>query len=442
MKPRIISLCLSLALASTAFAAESLTLDQAVQLAVENNRGLKNSSLDVDKAQDQVNAARTRQFPSISLYVLASQQLTPVEFTFEKGVLGTFEDVGPIPAEDTLVSTPLQPTGFVVGRVSQPLTSLFRIRRSIETLKTGAEVAREQTRAERQTVVRDVKRLYYNLQQSQALLRSLRETLKLYQEIERLTTQYVEQQTALKADLLEIQTRIAQTEQDELSLQNRLASGKEQLNQLLGRTVLTDFELEPVGASAGLDIDLLDARRSALENRPEIRQAHLRHEQAQWDMKAKKAEYIPDLAVEFNSIALVNFNRFLPNQTQSVGLSLSWEPFDWGRKKQEVAEKRHTVEQTVNAAADAENQVIMDVNDKYRQLQQNRLQVRVARLSQETAVESLRVVKNKYETDAVLLKDVLQAQAAVEDGNTSYEKALLAFWDARAEFERALGEDR
>jgi outer membrane protein TolC len=442
MKLRLAGLCLSLSFAATLFAAEPLSLEQAVQLAVDHNRGLKNSLLDAARAEDQVSAARTRQFPSFNLYVLGSQQLTPVDFTFEKGVLGTFDEIGPVPAEDTRISTPLQPTGFVFGRVSQPLTSLIRIRRNIEALKTGVDVAREQTRAEQQKVVRDVKRLYYNLQQTQALLRSLRETLKLYQEIERLTNQYVEQQTALKADLLEVQTRIAQTEQDELTLRNSLASGKEQLNQLLGRDVLADFEPEPVTALAPMDIDLREARRSALERRPEIRQARLRTQQAQWDMKAKKAEYIPDLAVEFNSIALVNFNQFLPNQTQSVGLSLTWEPFDWGRKKRELAEKRHVVEQAENSTADAESLVVIDVNDKYRQLQQNQLQLRVARLTQETAVESLRVVKNKYATESVLLKDVLQAQTAVEEGNTNYERALLAFWDARAEFERAIGEDR
>jgi outer membrane protein TolC len=435
-------LLLCLSFATRALAADALTLDQAVQLAVDHNRGLKNASLDIDRAEDQVNAARTRQFPSFSLFVLGAQQLTPVDFTFEKGALGTFDEIGPVPAEDTELSTPLRPTGFVFGRVAQPLTSLIRIRRNIEALKTGAEVAREETRAERQKIVRDVKRVYYDLQQSQALLRSLRETLKLYQEIERLTTQYVEQQTALKADLLGIQTRIAETEQNELSLQNRLASGKEQLNRLLGRDVRTDFDPEPVALAAEMDVDLNEAHRSALEHRPEIRQARLRHTQAEWDMKAKKAEYIPDLAVEFNSIALLNFSSFLPTQTQSVGLSLTWEPFDWGRRKRELSEKRHVVEQAENATVDAESMVLIDVNDKYRQLQQNQMQLRVARLKQETAVENLRVVKNKYAADAVLLKDVLQAQTSVEEGNTSYERAVLAFWDARADFERAVGEDR
>ena len=65
-----------------------LTLDQAVAMALDNNRGLRSSALDVQKAQDKLDANRTRQFPSVSIYVLAAQQLRSFDFTLEKGVFG------------------------------------------------------------------------------------------------------------------------------------------------------------------------------------------------------------------------------------------------------------------------------------------------------------------------------------------------------------------
>ena len=434
--------CLSLALGSSALAAESLPLDQAVRLAVAHNRSLRISTLDSDKAAAQFNAARTKQYPSFSLFVLGAQQLNKVNFTFEPGQFGTFEGIGPIPATETKISTPLRPTAFVLGRVVQPLTSLHRIRLSLGTLRTGVRLAEEETRQERQKVVRDVKRLYYSLQQTQASLRSTQETLKLYREIERLTSNYVAQQTALKGDLLEVQTRVARAEQEELTLMNRVASAKEQLNLMLGRDVLTDFDVEPVGAAGEFEMDLESARKRALEQRPEIRQAHLKREQADWDLRAKKAEYIPDLAAEYNTIHLANFGTFLPTQFHSVGLSLTWEPFDWGRKKNEIAEKRYTVEQADNASADTESSVVIDVNRNYRELEQSRKQLQVADLTQQTAVENLRIAKNRYAVENALLKDVLQAQSSVEQAHSGYEQAVAAFQDARAEFERSVGEDQ
>jgi outer membrane protein TolC len=250
------------------------------------------------------------------------------------------------------------------------------------------------------------------------------------------------QEVALKGELLDTQTRLASSQQLEVSLINQESAGKEQLNQLLGRDVLTEFEVQPVLEASGDDLNLNDARARALKSRPEIRQAQLRQVQAEQDLRAKKAEYIPDVAAEFNNIAFLNWGRYMPSQTMSVGVSLTWEPFDWGRKKHESAEKRRTIDQARISQREAEAAVIVDVNDKFRQLQYRRADLQVARLAQATAVENLRVVKNRYLVSAALVKDVLQLQVNLEQSNADYQKALTSFWNARADFERAVGEDQ
>lgn len=411
-------------------------------MALDQNRSLRTSSLDVEKAKEKLMAGRTRQFPSFSVYALGAQQLRSFQLTIEKGVLGTYPGTGPLPADDVQLKSPLAPTGTLMMRASQPLLSLIRIRRGLEAQATGVELAVEQTRADRQKVVREVKKIYYNLQQVESGLRSTTQTLALYKELLRLTENYVAGEVVLKADLLEVQTRLAKTEQSELQLRDQRAAAKEQLNLMLGRDVLTDFQVQPVLETTVEFEDLEAARKQALAQRPEIRQAQLREKQAKQDLRAKQAEYLPDLAAEFNNLSFLNYGRYFPSQSTSVGVSLSWEPFDWGRKKHEVAEKRVTIGQARHAINDTEASVLVDVNDKFRQLRQSRSQLRVARLAQETAMESLRVTKNKYAVQSALLKDVLQGQVSLEQSNTDYQQALLSFWNARAEFERAKGEDQ
>lgn len=423
-------------------AAEMLTLEQAVALAIEHNRNLQSVTVEVLKAQDRLAATRTKQFPSINLYMLGAQQLRSFDYTLEKGVLGTYEGTGPLPATDTQLKTPLAPTGLIMGRVMQPLTSLIRVRRNMDTLRTGIELASEQRRAERQKLARDVKRVYYSLQQVKSSLRSVRQTADLYAEVEKLTSNYVVQEVALRGDLLDAQRRLVQTRQVEVQLENQEAAGKEQLNQLLGRDVLTEFEVQPVMEMSVADPNLEEARQRALKDRSEIRQAILRQKQAEQDLKAKKAEYIPDVSAEFNNLTFLNWGRFMPTQSMSIGVSLSWEPFDWGRKKHESAEKLRTVAQSHIAQKEAESLVLVDINDKYRQLRYRRGELRVARLSQEASMEGLRVVKNKYAVQAVLVKDVLQAQVSLEQANSDYQQVLTQFWNARADFERAVGEEQ
>ena len=54
--------------------------------------------------------ARTRRFPALKVQVLESYLLTSVDFTFERGAFGTFPGIGPVPAEDTKISTPRRPS--------------------------------------------------------------------------------------------------------------------------------------------------------------------------------------------------------------------------------------------------------------------------------------------------------------------------------------------
>ena len=419
-------IAIGLVLAASARAADVLKLDDAIAIALENNRNLQSSALNVAKAREQLAATRTRQFPGINLYALGAQQLQSYD----------------VVVEGVHMTTPIQPTGTIISQVKQPLSSLIRIHRNMDMLKTGVKLAQEQTRSDRQKLTREVKRVYYSLQQVESSLRSVRETTILYQEIAKLTSNYVLQEVALRGDLLDAQTRLARSEQLDVQLRNQEAASKEQLNLLLGRDFATEFNVQPVLEAKSTEYTIEEARAMAVRNRPEIRQAELQHLQATQDLRSKKAEYIPDVSAEFNSLNFLNWGRYIPTQSVSVGVSLSWEPFDWGRRKHEAAQKQRTVDQAKLAQTEAESQVVIDVNDKHRQLRYRQAELRVVQLAQQTAIENLRVAKNKFAVQAMLVKDILQAQVSLEQSNADYQQALTTFWNARADFERALGEDQ
>lgn len=423
-------------------AAEELSLNAAVQLALQRNTEIANTALDVSKSKDRYAALHTSLYPKFSFYALGSQQLMPITATIAAGTLEKNSPIGPIPYQDAHFSTPMQPTGFLVGRIAQPLLTLYRINLNLKALNTSTDISEQKARSKRQEVVRNVKQLYYGIEQVQSSLAVTRESIVLYKEVERLTTDYVAKQTALESELLQAQATLADAEQSELTLSNQEAKQKEQLNDLLGRDVLTDFTVTPIDEAQQPEIDLVAARKTALSQRPELKQAQLKVVQSEQELRAKRAEYIPDISAEFNSVTLLNFNSFLPSGSYSVGLSLSWEPFDWGRKKNEIAEKRDTVTQDKNTETSTERKVIMDVDDKYRNIQQSWAKLHTAGLTQRYATENLRVYKNQYKVQAALLKVVFQAQTTLAQANSDYQHALADYWTAQAEFEYALGEDK
>jgi outer membrane protein TolC len=206
------------------------------------------------------------------------------------------------------------------------------------------------------------------------------------------------------------------------------------------RDVATEFGLGPVAEASPFETDLAGARAGAVRRRPEMIGGQLRIKDAEYDLRMKSAEFLPDFNLVLKYFSPVT-SDVLPKHIAFAGFELSWDVWDWGRKKQEMAERKKSIEQATLRLADVEPQIIREVNGSYRKLQEAQALLDVTRLGLEAEREKLRVTLNRYAQQMVLLKDTLQAQTAVADANQQYQNALLSFWTARAEFERALGEE-
>jgi len=419
---------------------EMLTLEQAVDLALRDNPMIRKASLEVEKNEDRLSAARTQQLPSFELNLLESQTLTNLDFRFPKGIFGDYAGTGPIPAEDTRIGTPRQPTMYLFARAAQPLSQLYRIRLGLKMEALRGEVEHEKLRAERQQTVKEVKRVYYELLGLQSALETAEENIRLYRELDRVVGDYVVEKVVLKAEGMEVKTQLISEEYTLLTLKNSLASQKEQLNLLLGRDVRTNFLLVPVAENISFDLDLQAAQTLALAQRPEVKEARLMLEQAELDQRMKRSQYIPDVSLALTYLRIAPVSVIPPN-IASVGVMVTWEPFDWGRKERQLAEKNKTLAQAQTAVRAAENKTVLEINARARKMQEARAMLRVAEMAQETAREKMRVATNRFAEQATLLKDVLQAQSFMAQSGQKYQLALLTFWKVRAEFEKAVGEE-
>jgi outer membrane protein TolC len=138
----------------------------------------------------------------------------------------------------------------------------------------------------------------------------------------------------------------------------------------------------------------------------------------------------------------MNYSNFVPRSVNGIGIQVEWEVFDWGRKKRELAEKTRSIVQADNTVLETESRVLLEVNSRFRTLQESCQLIRIAQLAQTTARANVQIAASKYRLEAVLLKDVLTAQTSLANANYEYQKALLTFWTAKADFEKALGEDK
>lgn len=419
---------------------EPVTLPQAVQSSLDNNVQIKNSRLDVEINDAKISSARTRIFPEFHMNAVGLQLLAPLEFDFNKGVFGNFKATGPIPAEKINVTTDQRPVLFLNTSLVQPITQISRIRLAIRQAELSKSIAQQKYRLQKQQVSNQVRRAYYRILESEDNLKVLDSTRQMFREIERVSTNYLANKMVLPAELLEVKQQLANVEYETLKLSNAIANQKEELSRLLGRDIKNDFQLAHTPDTKLTEMDLRDAQGRALTQRAELLQTSFQTQQLDLERRIRKQQQLPQMSLVMNYFSIFGA-QILPKNVIFAGLLVHWEPMETLRKSYEISEQKKLIQQSSNSLKDLQTQILIEVNTSHRTLQECKQFVQVAALGRELAAEKLRVVSNKYKEKAALLKDVLQAQKDLTQADNRATQATLALWTARADFEKAIGED-
>jgi outer membrane protein TolC len=447
---RLICICLFAAIPSVTFvmgargqertSGEVLTLDRAIELARANNRETKRTKLDIDRQREASAEAKTSSYPRFDTYLLGTQLLGPLNFTIGAGQLGTYPSTGPIPGSDINLHTPARPIAIASITATQPITQIPRIRFSVAEQRLNEDLSRQTYSQRDQQLVSDVRRAYYSLLQSQSQAESQRATIQSLEELAHLTERRLQEKAALKADSLRVKAEEAKARYQLMVIEDALSDRKESLNRLLGRDLLVEFSVQQVSSALPEELDLQAARKLALAQRPEIRIASIKKNQANIETRIEKTRYLPDISVQVNYLTTAGIS-FLPQNVGAVGALLTWQPWDWGQKRHNIAQKVIAEHEAVLTEEDARDQVLLDVDSQFRKLREARVQLAVAESARDSEQERLRNQTDAYAQQAILLSALLQQQASLATSEDQYRQALLAFWTARADFARALGEE-
>jgi outer membrane protein TolC len=417
-----------------------LTLEEALILVRSNNRELKQWGLDVVRQQEAFGETKTHLYPRIDTSVLAAQLLAPLDFTIKTGQFGTFPGTGPIPGSNTNIHTPARPIAIASITATQPLTQLIRIHLSLLEQQLKVNAAQLSFDQREQKLADEVRQSYYQVLQSQLQYESQQTMVKYLKELLQLTDRRFRQQAALEADRLSVKAEVAKAIYQLTTIEDTLADRKEALNHLLGRSVQTEFLVEPVPSALPEQEDLSAARASALEHRPEIKLAANRIRQAELATRSEKTHYIPDVSIQASYFSPANIN-FLPQNIGSVGALLTWQPWDWGEKRHRVRQAALAEKQAGLSAEDTREQILLEVNSNFRHLREARSHLAVAEAIRDAEAEKMRNQREAYSQQSILLSDLLKQQSSLADAESQYHQAVLAYWSARADFQKTLGEE-
>ncbi len=409
-----------------------LSLSQAIQIALDQNRPVNIAKLDIMKSKWEVAQTKSKRFPVFSTYLFASGDITNPHFQFPAGVFGT--------DKPTSIQYAQGITGYASIQAAQPISQLYQIHLAIRAQQLSTDLSGEEYRGKRQALAANVKQAYFAALETESALDAAQTMVRQYEETDRVASDYLAQQSVLKSDSLEAKAKLAQSRYQVIQLQDTLVTQKEQLNELLGRDLDIAFRTEAVPPISAQEMDLKAARQTALAQRPEVKEAEIDTQRADYDRKLSRAKYIPDVGAAIHYLDPIN-TEVLPQNILSAGVELKWDPFDWGGRRDEVQQKDVSVKQSHYQLQETRAQVLLDVDNNFRKLEESRALLAVAEAGRDAAQEKLREVNDQFKHSAVLLRDVLQQQASVANAEHDYEQSLLSFWNAKALFEKSLGEE-
>jgi len=427
---------LALALAAgPLFGARSLTLEEAQQLAAKNNRNLQLARLKVEEALHKRAGARADYFPKASANAAYSYFSEKLGTTTTAGDLGLGFLPPPFPTVPVPINLVKQNLFFGNVTVGQPLTQLYKIEQGVRAADGEQHIAEARAAQGEDEVRYAVEQLYYALLTAQRQRQAAESRLAAAEQLLVDTQNAVDTGNALRVASIGRRAGLLEARQNLLTARNQESDYTEALNLCIGLPATTALSLaeppRPEFSIASAD----EAVRQALERSPEVREARAGIEKARAGVRAARAEYIPDVT------ALVQYYHqtgvpTLPGDFGAIGGALTYNLFDFGKRRELVRERATLLQQAEENLRRAQDAVEQRVRKSYRIVEQASQMVDVAREALALRRESERLTRDQVELGLALKSAYADSQAATISSDADLFRAEAGWRLAVAELKK------
>jgi outer membrane protein len=408
-------------------------------LALKNNPSIQAADAYADAVRHGITMAEANRYPRLDfsegfergnnpVYVFSSL-LMQRRFSQQNFQLGSLNFPGPLDNFRTrfAASMPLYDAGQTAGRVRDARLDARGAGRALE--RTSQEIIFSVIQAYTNELL-----AHENVRVAEASVKSTEEDLARAQARQ-------EQGQALLSDVLLAQVQLAQARENLIRARNSEAIGQATLNVAMGVPEDTVHQTEGALAESTFEPGALgDRQRRALAARPDYQQVLIGKAKAANGLNQARAEFLPTVntfagwELDNETFASRGGNNWI------AGATLNFNLFDGGARRAQVAESRARERQAAALAAQMASAIRLQVREAFLNLDAARKRVEVSRQSAAQAAESLRILRDRYETGLGSITDMLGAETAHTRAQRGYLNGVFDCRIAYAALELATGE--
>ena len=385
----------------------SLSLQEAVDIAVENNLTLKRSQLNQLNNEAALVEARGQRLPSFSLAGSGTynwgRSLNNVTDLFENR---SFGNVG------------------VGASASVPLFAGGQVANSINQAKLNLEVGRFNVEATQNDITLNVINLFVNVVFAKEQVKIAESQLKTSVDQLQRTTRLVEAGSLPISERLDLEAQKATGELEVINAKNNLRLAKLNLSQQLLIPFSEDFDvsvpdlevedypLEDVSAIQIFDI--------AVETMPEVKSAELSILSAEYGERIAKGAFLPSVSIggglnsNYSTISISPDPRFLSqmndNLSQALRMDLSIPIFSNFRNKASLQRARVQKSLSEVQSQEVKNQLRQDIETSYTNAYAARQSYQASLTRVASLEEAFRMAQQRFDVGALNSVDFQVAQ--------------------------------
>ncbi len=399
-------------------------LEECKRIALENNRKLKNSQLEITSSQQQKKEAFTGFLPTVSA---SATGILPSDPLIEMNLAG--------------MSVGLIDKGFHTGiNVTQPIFAGGRISNANKLADLGTEVSEFQAKLSENEVLLNTESLYWQLHSLSEKERTLKiidtQLDTLLRDVE------LSYQTGLIThnDVLKVKLKKNEIKSVSINLENGIKLVRMSLCQQMGIDLA---EADKIRIDTP-DIDNLESpmayntdHNAALVDRMESKLLDKNVEAAKLQTKMKRGNYLPTVGVGATYYGEDVIDKWRNNGMvyASVNIPLSgW----WGGSH---AIKRQRIQEQIalNNKTDVEEQLLLQMQNVKNELDNAYKQTLLAKDGVEQSTENLRLNTNYYKAGTITISDVLDAQTLLQQNGDKYVESYADYQKRKLEYLQVTG---
>jgi outer membrane protein TolC len=409
-----------------------LTIEEAVNIAMENAPKIVARIGDYVAAQQRVNQALAPMLP----------QLTG------SGAWGRGRAISPATGIHAIGDF-----GNASATASQLIWDFGRTWAAKDAAKASAEVVKESLEAQKLDISQLVKTQYFTLLLAKRLVEVNVAALDRAAVNLRSAQGFFQVGTQPKSFVTRAEVDVANARVDVIRAQNAVNLSRVALNTAMGIAVNAPTEVKDILAYQQFPMRREDLVAEAIRSRPEYRGAKAQADAADATVRQTFRDFFPNL-VGSGTYGITGTtgapalstggNRTTTGFADSgnewqIGLSLNWSIFDGGGKVSRYKEAKANLEAAQARVRDTELSVWQSVEQSYLNLSAAAERIGAAQKAVESAEENYQLARGRFDAGVANIIELTDAQLALTQAQSTYATTLADYRVSIAALERALG---